>query len=92
MAHRPVFKSAGSGGSWVAQSVKRLTSAQVMISRFVGSSPASGSVLTVRSMLGILSLSLPHPLLACSLCVSQNKLKEKKEKPAEAQLRAEADA
>ena len=32
-------------GAWVAQWVKRLTSAQVMTSRFVGSSPASGSLL-----------------------------------------------
>ena len=30
-----------SGDAWVAQSVKRPTSAQVMISRFVGLSPAS---------------------------------------------------
>ena len=34
----------------MAQLVKRPTSAQVMISRFVGSSPASGSVLTARSL------------------------------------------
>ena len=34
----------------MTQSVKRLTSAQVMISRFVSSSPASGSVLTARSL------------------------------------------
>ena len=33
-------------GAWVAQSVKRLTSAQVMISQFMSLSPASGSVLT----------------------------------------------
>ena len=37
-------------GAWVAQSVKRPTSAQVMISRFMGSSPASGSVLTAQSL------------------------------------------
>ena len=37
------------GGSWVAQLVKRLTWAQVMISQLVSSSPASGSVLTARS-------------------------------------------
>ena len=36
-------------GAWVAQSVK-LTSTQVMISRFMGSSPASGSVLTAQSL------------------------------------------
>ena len=32
-----------SRGTWVAQSVERLTSTQVMISQFVTSSPASGS-------------------------------------------------
>ena len=37
-------------GAWVAQSVQRLTSAQVMIARFVGSSPTSGSVLISRSL------------------------------------------
>ena len=34
----------------MAQSVERPTSAQVTISRSVGSSPASGSVLTARSL------------------------------------------
>ena len=37
-------------GAWVAQSVERPTSAQVMISRSVSSSPASGSVLTAQSL------------------------------------------
>ena len=40
-------------GAWVAQSVKRPTSAQVMISRSVravSSSPASGYVLTAQSL------------------------------------------
>ena len=37
-------------GSWVAQSVERPTSAQVMISQLVISSPASGSVLAARSL------------------------------------------
>ena len=37
-------------GTWVAQSVKCPTSAQVMISRFVSSSPVSGSVLTAQSL------------------------------------------
>ena len=36
-------------GAWVAQSLERPTSAQAVISRFVGSSPVSGSVLTARS-------------------------------------------
>ena len=34
----------------MAQSVKRPTSAQVMTSRFAGSSPASGSVLTSQGL------------------------------------------
>ena len=34
----------------MAQSVERLTSAQVMILRSVGSSPASGSVLIAQSL------------------------------------------
>ena len=37
-------------GTWVAQSVEHPTSAQVMITRFVGSSPGSGSVLVARSL------------------------------------------
>ena len=37
-----------------------------MISWFMGSSPATGSVLAVLSLLGILSLSLPLPLLMLS--------------------------
>ena len=37
-------------GSWVAQSVKQPTSAQVMISPLVSLSPASGSVLTAQSL------------------------------------------
>ena len=54
-------------GAWVAQSVKRPTSAQVMISRSVSSSPTSGSVLTARSLEPVsdsvspsLSLTLPR--------------------------------
>ena len=38
------------GGTWVAQSVKRPTSAQVMISWSRSSSPASGSVLTAQGL------------------------------------------
>ena len=37
-------------GAWVAQSVGHLTSAQVMISQFLNSSSASGSVLTAQSL------------------------------------------
>ena len=36
--------------AWVAQSVERLTSAQVMILQSVSLSPVSGSVLTARSL------------------------------------------
>ena len=51
----------------MAQSVGRLTSVQVMISKLEGSSPASGSVLTAQSLEPALdsvspSLSVP-PLL-----------------------------
>ena len=54
-------------GAWVAQSVKRLTSAQVMISRFVGSSSMAGSMLTSQSLESNSdsvspSLSAPPPL------------------------------
>ena len=53
-------------GTWVAQSVKRLTSAQVMTSQVMDSSPTSGSVLTAQSLEPALdsvspSLSLPLP-------------------------------
>ena len=62
------------GGIWVAQSVKRPTSAHAMISRFMGSSPASGSVLTAQSLEPASdyvspSLSAP-PLLTLCLSVS----------------------
>ena len=63
-------KEKGKRGAWVAQSVERPTSAQVMISRLMSSSPASGSVLTAQS-LGPASdsvspsLSAPTPLMLC---------------------------
>ena len=64
-------------GTWVTQPVKRLTLAQVMILRFVSSSPALGSVLTAWSLEPALesvtpSLSAP-PLLMLCLCLSKNK-------------------
>ena len=66
----------------MAQSVKHptLILAQVMISRFVNLSPASGSALTATSLLGILSLSLslcPSPAHCFSLKI--NKKKKKRE-------------
>ena len=62
-------------GARVAQSVKRLTSAQVMISRSVSSIPVSGSVLRAQSLepasdSGSPSLSAP-PLLMLCLSLSQ---------------------
>ena len=58
--------------AWVAQSAEHLTSAQVMISQLVSSSPASGSVLTAQGLEAASdsvspSLSAP-PLL--TLCLS----------------------
>ena len=55
-------------GAWVAQLAKRLTSAQVMISQFVSSSPTSGSVLRAWSLKPASdsvspSLSAPSPLV-----------------------------
>ena len=55
-------------GAWVVQLVERPTSARVTIPRFVGSSPASGSVLTAQSLKPAsdsvcVSLSLPLPCL-----------------------------
>ena len=45
-----VSKHEGTQGRPGAQSVQRPTSARVVISQFVGSSPASGPVLTARSL------------------------------------------
>ena len=62
-------------GAWVARSVERLTSAQVMISRSVSSSPASGSGLMAQSLEPISnsvspSLSAPPSFMLC-LSLSQ---------------------
>ena len=62
-------------GAWVAQPIKRPTWAQVMISWFVSSSPASGSVLTAQSLEPASdsvspSLSAPPPFMLC-LSLSQ---------------------
>ena len=45
-----VLKTKTCWGAWVAQLVKRPTSAQVMMSRSVSLSPASGYVLTAQSL------------------------------------------
>ena len=62
-------------GTWVAQSVKCLTSAQVMISLFIGSSPVLGSVLTAQSLEpasdSVLLSLCPSPAHALSLSVSK---------------------
>ena len=60
-------------GAWVAQSGERPTSAQVMISRFVSSSPTLGSVLTARSLEPASDSVSPHSapphLCSVSLCL-----------------------
>ena len=61
-------------GARVAQSVKCLTLAQVIISGFVSSSPTLGSELTVGSLLGVLSLRLSFcPSLTSAFSLSENK-------------------
>ena len=72
------IKFNGYWGAWVAQSVKRPASTQVMILQYVGSSPTMGPVLTAQSLEPASdsvspSLSAPPPLmLSLSL---KNKIK-----------------
>ena len=72
------LKNLKNRGTWVAQSVKRPTLAQVRISRLVGSSPTSGSVRTAWSLepaSDAVSLSLnPSWALALSLCLCLSKI------------------
>ena len=81
-----LLENNNSRGTWVAQSVKRPTSAQVMISWSVGSSPASGSVLTAQSLEPVSDsvsppLSDPPPFMLClSLSQKKKKLKQIKKK------------
>ena len=68
----------------MAQSVKRPTSAQVMVSQLVSSSPASDSVLTAQSLEPAShsvspSLSAPSLLMLC-LSVSKINIKKKEKK------------
>ena len=67
-----IERDASLGGALVAQSVKRLTSAQIMISRLMSLSLVSGSVLTAQSLellrILCLPLSAPPPLMLC-LCL-----------------------
>ena len=70
-------------GSQVAQSVKRVTLAQVMISPSVSSSPVSGSVLAAQSLEPASdsvspSLSAPPLLMLCLSLSLINKHKKKK--------------
>ena len=66
-------------GSWVAQSVGHPTSAWVMISQFMSLSPASGCVLTARSLEPASDSVSPSPsvppLLALLSLSLKNKLK-----------------
>ena len=50
-----------SRGALVAQSLRRLSSAQIMISRFVSLSPALGSLLSAQSPLRILCPPVSAP-------------------------------
>ena len=72
-------------GARVAQMVKHPTSAQVMISCSVGSSPASGPVLTARSLEPASdpvspSVFVPPLLALCLLFLSLSKINTKKKK------------
>ena len=69
------------GCAWVAQSVQRLTSAQITISRLVGWSPMSGSAPTVQSLEPASesvspSPSRPLPCLCSGLCLSKINIKK----------------
>ena len=71
------------GGLSVKQPALGLGSDHDLRVCFVGLGPASGSVLTVQSLLGILSLPLSPPLphsLSGSLSLKINKLNLKKKK------------
>ena len=73
--HGTFFLQRISRGAWAAQSVKRPTSAQIMISWFTGSSPIMGSVPTAQGLkpaLDSVSPSLSAPLqLVISLSLSK---------------------
>ena len=71
MDHKlPECKRCLKRGAWVAQSVKHLILAQVMISQLVSSSPMLGFMLSAQTLLRILCLPLSAPpLLMLSLCL-----------------------
>ena len=64
----------------MAKSVRRPTAAQVVISRFVGSSPALGLVLTAQGLETVSNsvsfLSAPTPLMLCLSVSFKNKHKK----------------
>ena len=73
----------GTPGGHSRLSTQLLVLAQVMNSWFMGSSPELGSVLTVWSLFGILSLSLSlslSPSLCPSLALSQKRITKLKKK------------
>ena len=89
MTCEEVYQKSYLKGAWMVQLVKHPTSAQVMISQFVGSSHVLGSVLTAQSLVPALdsvSLSLcPSPLtralsFSLSLTKQKQKLKKKRER------------
>ena len=71
----PDWKISTYWGAWVAQLVKHATPPQVMMSQFMGLSPASGSVLTAQSLepaSDSVSPSLcPSPARALSLSLKE---------------------
>ena len=77
---RSLLKPPEGWGAWVAQSVRRPTSTQVMISWFVGSSPTLGSELTAQNLepaSDSVSPSLcPFPAHALSLFLKNKDLKK----------------
>ena len=63
-------------GAWVHQSVKHLTSAQVMISQFMSSRPALGSLLSAQTRFGYSVLLSLCPAPTCILSLKNKHLKK----------------
>ena len=78
-SHPMFYLTRLSGGTWVAHLVECPTSAQVMISRFVSSSPALGSMLTAQSLEPALDSVPPSPSPSPTRAQSLS-LKKKKKK------------
>ena len=86
-----IYKKQRVRGAWGAQLAKLPTSAQVMVSWFMGSSPSSGSMLSARSPQPASesvspSLSAP-PLLMVSLSLSKINIKKQKQKKQQQHVR-----